>query len=365
MTATAGPAVTCRMVTVAYGETVVVPDLDLQVGRGEMVALLGPSGSGKTTILAALAGFMPIVSGEIAIGGRVVAGPGRHEPPERRDVAVVFQGYALWPHLTAVDTVAFPIRRRGAPAGAARREAATILERLGIGALAHRRPAEMSGGEQQRVGLGRALARGAGTYLFDEPTAHLDPALRERLQSEISEQLRRSDGAAIYATHDTAEALAMADRVVLIRDGRIVQQGSPTEVYERPVDLWAGRLTGTVSIIDLRVVGAEGGRARVEVAGTSLVVDIGSSGPVLPGPARALVRPDWVRLGGELPGRIESIAFRGTHTDHELATPAGTVGLRAPGPPSMRPGEPVSWTLQRAWILQGPNEPLPSGRTRL
>ena len=321
MTASAGLALACRRMTAGYGATPVVHEIDLDVGRGEMVALLGPSGSGKTTILAALAGFIRIRSGEILIGGRSVASAKRHEPPERRDVAVVFQGYALWPHMTARQTVAFPLRRRGMPAAEAGDEAGRILDRLGIGPLAGRRPSELSGGEQQRVGLGRALARSAGLYLFDEPTAHLDAFLRDRLEEEISEQRRRSGAAAIYATHDTAEALAIADRVVLLRDGRIVQQGSPNDVYERPADPWAARLTGPASVLRAAL------RTRKTAAPASTWMDAGS---VLRShrPDRglqanaAVMRPDRAHLGGELQGRVDDVAYRGnTRTTGSILPP--------------------------------------------
>lgn len=346
-----GSAVEARGVAIGYGGRLVVEGLDLAVAPGEMVALLGPSGSGKTTILAALAGFIPIRSGEIVIGGRVVAGPGRHEPPERRDVAVVFQSSALWPHMSALETVAFPIRRRGVPAAEARRQAERILDRLGIGPLAARRPAEMSGGEQQRVGLGRALARNASTYLFDEPTAHLDTALRERLQTEISEHRRSSGAAAIYATHDTAEALALADRVILVRGGRVVQDGSPASVYERPVDMWAARLTGPAWRIGVRVVEQRDGHARIDVAGSSQLVVVASAGRLRSGVAQAIVRPDWVRLGGDLRARVDDVAFRGTHTDYRVSTSAGSLGLRVIGPPTVERGATVGCTLDRVWIL--------------
>ncbi|MGZ8501676.1 MAG: ABC transporter ATP-binding protein [Candidatus Limnocylindrales bacterium] len=354
-TAADQPAVTCRNVSIAYGPTTVVSGLDLQVRRGEMLALLGPSGCGKTTILSALAGFLPLQTGEIRIGGRVVA-DGRHwVAPERRDVGVVFQGYALWPHLDALDTVAYPIRRRGVGAPEARRRAAAILERLGIPGLAHRRPAELSGGEQQRVGLGRALAREASVYLFDEPTAHLDATLRDRLQLEIADQRRRSGAAAVYATHDTAEALAIADRVALLRDGRLVQEGSPTTVYERPIDLWAARLTGLASIIGLQLLDAAGRNVRIAVAGTPQTATVATAGLLPTGETRAIVRPDWVRLGGSIPARVESVAFRGAFTDYRLDTPAGVIDLRAGGPPTVGPGEAVGCSVDRVWI---PAEPL-------
>jgi len=352
------PAVSCRGLTIAYGPTAVVSDLDLEVGRGEMLALLGPSGCGKTTILSALAGFLPVASGEIRIGGRVVADARRQLAPERRDVGVVFQGYALWPHLDALDTVAYPYRRRGIGTAEARRRAAAILELLGIAGLAARRPAELSGGEQQRVGLGRALAREASVYLFDEPTAHLDANLRDRLQLEIAEHRRRSGAAAIYATHDTAEALAIADRVALLRAGHLVQEGTPADVYERPVDLWAARLTGLASIVELTLPAdvdpgsrsGSPGPTPAGVAGADQAPLLSTGRPIAAGLVRAIVRPDWVRLGGAIPGRVVTVAFRGAHTDYRLATPAGTIDLRAGGPPTAALGEPVGWSLDRVWV---------------
>ncbi|MEO7665172.1 MAG: ABC transporter ATP-binding protein [Candidatus Limnocylindrales bacterium] len=336
--------------SIAYGEEMVIQALDLEVRRGEMVALLGPSGSGKSTLIAALAGFLPIASGEIRIDGRTVAGVGRNEPPERRGVAVVFQGYALWPHLSALETVAYPIRRSGVASSEARRRAGEILEQLGISALADRRPAELSGGEQQRVGLGRALAREAGLYLFDEPTAHLDTALRDHLQAEIAEQRRRSGAAAIYATHDTAEALGLADRVVLLRGGRIIQDGTPSAVYERPINAWAAKLTGPAATIPVCVVDLLNGRGAVEIAGVRQQVAIGTAQPLTPGEAAAVVRPDWVQFGGDIPARLDAVAFRGTHTDYLTRTTAGQIGVRVPGPPTLHPGESVGLTIERLWI---------------
>lgn len=347
-----GPIVEARAISVGYDRTLVVDRLDLTVAAGEMVVLLGPSGSGKTTILSAIAGFVPIRSGEILIGGRVVAADGRHEPPERRDVAVVFQGSALWPHLTALDTVAYPLRRRGARTAPARSEAQAILERFGIGHLADRRPAEMSGGEQQRVGLGRAVARGAALHLFDEPTAHLDGPLRDRLLHAIATTRHETGAAGLYATHDTAEALAIADRVALLRDGRLVQTGSPLEVYEAPTDAWAARLTGPASELDATIVGAVGTLTELDVAGIRVRAQVAGS-RVVAGPVHLLVRPDWATLGGSLPGRVAATRFRGSHTDIDLATPAGDVLIRTPGPPSVAIGEAPGWTLARGLVLAG------------
>jgi ABC-type Fe3+/spermidine/putrescine transport system ATPase subunit len=309
---------------VEYDGTTAVDGVTLSVGPGEVLALLGPSGSGKSTLLHAVAGFLVPSAGTVTLGGRTVAGNGRPVPPEQRDVGVVFQNYALWPHLSAVETVAYPARRRGAGRAQARGEALELLERLRIGHLAGRRPAELSGGEQQRVGLARALARHPSLYLFDEPTAHLDTHVRDVFLAELVARQRDSGAAAVYATHDAEEALGLADRVALLRAGRLLQVGTPQQVYDQPADLFAARLTGPASVID-----APDGTGRI------------------------LVRPGWARLGGPLEGRLRAVWFRGPHADHLVDTPLGEVMIRAPGPPTLPVGACTGWTLERGWPIPG------------
>jgi iron(III) transport system ATP-binding protein len=332
-------------VSVEYDGHPALSSVSVTVAPGQVLALLGPSGAGKTTLLHAVAGFLPPSSGEIRIDGHLVATDARMEPADRRDVAVVFQNYALWPHLSALDTVAYPARRRGARRTAARAEAMEILARLNIEHLAHRRPAELSGGEQQRVGLARALARHASVYLFDEPTAHLDAHLRGVFLEELVTRQRATGAAALYATHDAEEALGLADEVALLHAGRVVQRGTPQVVYDEPVDLWAARLTGPASVI---------------------------TSPE--GPGRLLVRPEWARLGtgpeaaftggGAIEGRLREVWFRGPHTDYMVSSRLGTLLVREPGPPHHRPGEQVSWRLGRSWRLADDEsdgrEPAPS-----
>ena len=342
------PILECRAVSVAYGPEIVVRDVDLQVGAGDTLALLGPSGSGKTTVLSAVAGFLSLAAGEIRLRGRVVADRDRSEPPERRDVGVVFQHAALWPHLTALETVAYPLRRRGVDRREALAEAARLLDLMGMTALAERRPSELSGGEQQRVGLARALARRPDLFLFDEPTAHLDTPLRSALQDELAERRSATGAAAVLATHDVGEAMAIADRVALIRSGRVVQVGAPTAVYDEPVDAWAAELTGPASVLDLDVVARFDGAAEVLVAGVRLRLPWSS---VAEGRVRALVRPDWATLDGPLDGTVESVRFRGPHTDYRVATGVGRVQLRSVGPPRAATGDAVGWSLLRAWPL--------------
>ncbi|HEX8132125.1 MAG TPA: ABC transporter ATP-binding protein [Actinomycetes bacterium] len=348
------PALECRALTVAYNAEPVLRGLDLMVEPDQVVALLGPSGSGKTTLLYTVAGFIQPSAGELWLGGRRVAGDRRSDPPERRDVGMVFQHYALWPHLTALQIVAYPLRRRRLPAAVADRQAMALLERLEIGHLAGRRPAELSGGQQQRVGLARALARDAGLYLLDEPTVHLDPAVRAVFEEEFIERRKATGAAALYATHDSAEALAVADRVALLRHGRVVQTGTPVEIYERPVDLWAAQLTGPASVLEARVDRANGDTVTATIAGLPVVVDRGDGAAGSAGRAAVLVRPGWATLGGSIPGTIRQVWYRGAHTDYRLDTPAGPVIIRQDGPPRARTGEPVSWSLQRGWIVEPP-----------
>ncbi len=224
-----------RELCVRYGEVTAVDDVSLQVRRGEMLALLGPSGSGKSTLLHSVAGFQPPSSGEVWLKGRRVATHEQAEPPEHRDVAVVFQSYALWPHLSALDNVAYPIRRRGVGRRLARDEALHILSRLRVSHLARRRPAELSGGEQQRVAIARALIRNPDIVLADEPTGNLDSKTGSGVLDLLKESAARYGQTIIMVTHDP-RAAATADRVVFLADGRVVDETrSPKhdEILER------------------------------------------------------------------------------------------------------------------------------------
>jgi iron(III) transport system ATP-binding protein len=311
-----------RDLSLAYGVALVLDSVSLTVAEGEVLALLGPSGSGKSTLLNAIAGFLPLRSGEIFLRQRRVATASSAKPPEKREIALVFQDYGLWPHLTALDTVAYPLRRRGVRRDLARSEAQQLLDRLGVGQLSGRKPAQLSGGEQQRVGLARAMARQAALYLFDEPTAHLDAQVRDVFLAELAARRRESGSAAIYATHDAAEALGLADRVALLIGGRVIQVGTPQEVYAQPASVTAARLTGPVSLL------------------------VGSDVSVL-------VRPDWARLGGDRTGIVADVWFRGSHTDYVLDTSDGQLQLRAAGLPAHRRGEEVRWSLEHSWTLPG------------
>jgi iron(III) transport system permease protein len=350
-------AVACAGLSVGYGRPALA-GLDLAVAPGQTLALLGSSGSGKTTLLNAIAGFAAPLAGQIWLAGELASGPGRLVPPERRRIGMVFQDHALWPHLSVLDTVAYPLRRAGAAKAAAHRGARAILEQLSLGPLAGRRPGQLSGGEQQRVGLARALAGAPGLYLFDEPTAHLDASLRAQILDEVARRRAADGAAAIYATHDATEALAIAGQVAVLHSGRLAQLAPPAEVYAEPADLTVARLTGPVSVLAAPVRPAGSGQYTLDLAGARATVPgtAAPGDPAGPGDPAILVRPDWARLGedgaGGLPGAVTDVRFRGPHTDYHLSTPGGPLLIREAGPPRAGPGA-VRWSLLRLRLLPG------------
>jgi iron(III) transport system ATP-binding protein len=300
-------------------------EVSLSVEPGTFLVLLGPSGSGKTTLLRCLAGIERISSGRIAIGGRMVASDRVHVPPDQRDLSMVFQDYALWPHLSARDNVAFALRRRRVSRAECRSRAAEMLARVGLGALADRYPNELSGGEQQRVALARALIADTGLILCDEPLSNLDADLRERMRVEISALVREAAATTVYITHDQAEAFALADQVGVLERGRLVQAGTPEEIYTRPATPFVARFTGLAGELPVRV------RDR-DADGTVLVEppeghSFRARAPLVPlaGPtALVMIRPTGVRLTSNgsaerhLSGRVTDVAFRGRGYEHAI-----------------------------------------------
>jgi ABC-type Fe3+/spermidine/putrescine transport system ATPase subunit len=241
-------------------------DVSLTIVPGDVLVLLGPSGSGKTTLLRCLAGIERITSGRVRIGDRLVADGRTHVPPEKRNLAMVFQDYALWPHLVARDNIAFALRRQGMARSERRAAAAVMLERVGLGALSDRYPNQLSGGEQQRVALARALIGETGLLLCDEPLSNLDADLRERLRIEISSLVRAAGATAVYITHDQAEAFALADQVGVLEHGRLVQLGPPEEIYTTPATAFVARFTGLAGELPVRLLADRARNGTVEVA---------------------------------------------------------------------------------------------------
>jgi ABC-type Fe3+/spermidine/putrescine transport system ATPase subunit len=254
-----------------------VAGLDLHVSGGESIVLLGPSGCGKTTTLRMVAGFERPTSGSIAIGDRTVAAPGVFVPPERREVGVVFQSYALWPHMTVADNIAFglTVRRRRRASGDRRadvkRKVDATLEQVQLGGLGNRYPHEISGGQQQRVALARALVTDPRVLLLDEPLSNLDTRLREDMRLEIRRIQRESGITMIYITHDRIEALALADRIVALRQGETQQMGSPESLYRQPRNEFVALSLGAANFLPATVQAI--GRVPVLKLATGQVVD--------------------------------------------------------------------------------------------
>ena len=319
----------CRDVAVSYGHTSVLRGVDLDVAGGEVVALLAGSGSGKTTLLKAVAGILPLDDGVVAVDERLVASSTHHVPPERRSLAMAFQHYALWPHLAAIDTIAYPLLRRGVAEGEARRRAAVMLDRVGLDRHGHRRPDALSGGQQQRVGLARALvADDVAVVLLDEPTSQLDAPLAGTMRDLVVDIVEETGMAALVATHDRVEALGMASRVAVLVDGAVAQVGSPVQVYEEPSSGTVARLTGPASV---------------------LTADAELPGDASPGD-RVVVRPEWASLGGALEGTVERVRFEGPVVEIVMVTQWGRLALHTDDAGVGR-GDDVKWSLGHGWVL--------------
>jgi iron(III) transport system ATP-binding protein len=308
------------------GGSVALREVSLQVEPGTFVVLLGPSGSGKTTLLRCLAGIERVTTGTITIGHRTVAGDRVHVPPDQRNLSMVFQDYALWPHLRVRENVAFALRRTKLPKPDAQARTRAMLERVGLGRLADRYPNELSGGEQQRVALARALVAGTGLILCDEPLSNLDADLRERMRVEISALVRESGATAVYITHDQAEAFALADQIGLLQNGRLVQFGKPEQIYTQPATPFVARFTGLSGELAVRV-------AAQDAAEPDNTVEIGLDGSALLRPCRARTSVSWTSGGdGILLIRPTGVQLTGTNDgDHHLAGIVADVAYRGRG----------------------------------
>ena len=283
--------VSIRDVRKAFGSFEVVKGVSVEIRDGEFVVLVGPSGCGKSTLLRMIAGLEEITGGEVAIDGRVV----NDAPSKDRDIAMVFQNYALYPHMTVAENMGFSLRLRGAPRTEIEAKVGEAARSLEVAHLLDRYPKSLSGGQRQRVAMGRAIVRSPRLFLFDEPLSNLDAKLRVAMRSELRELHARLGVTSIYVTHDQIEAMTMADRIVVLRDGLIEQEGAPLELYDRPANTFVAGFIGSPAMNLLPV--AEGG-----VAGPVAAATVG-------------VRPEHFLVGGQgLPARVRTVEPTGSET---------------------------------------------------
>ncbi|HEY2886495.1 MAG TPA: sn-glycerol-3-phosphate ABC transporter ATP-binding protein UgpC [Rhizomicrobium sp.] len=260
-------SVAIRGVRKAFGAIAVIHGVDISIRDGEFVVLVGPSGCGKSTLLRMIAGLENITSGEICIGDRVV----NRLPPKERDVAMVFQNYALYPHMTVAANMGFSLKLRGAPKAEINTRVQRAADILGLGPYLERFPRQLSGGQRQRVAMGRAIVRDPQVFLFDEPLSNLDAKLRVQMRTEIKELHQRLKTTTIYVTHDQIEAMTMADKIVVMNDGLVEQIGAPLELYDKPQNLFVAGFIGSPAMNFLKGVVRANGKAEFEGPGRTVL----------------------------------------------------------------------------------------------
>ena len=323
-----------------YGDVVAVGDVSFTIAAGTLVTLLGPSGCGKTTILRLIAGLELPTAGTIRIGGRDVSQRAANE----RDVSMVFQSYALFPHMTVVENVRYGLDVARVPRAEAARRALDALATVGLPGLEARLPSELSGGQQQRVAVARALVLEPSVLLFDEPLSNLDARLRRQMREEIRELQQRLALTVVYVTHDQAEAMAVSDRIVVMNRGSIAQEGAPRELYEAPRDAFVAGFMGDANRIEATLVRRDGAMAEVTLGGRSFMLPHREL-PV--GPVVLSIRPEAVLLVADgsapLSGTIRKAAYLGNVMEYTIDTSAGELfavssAVEAPLPPGARVG---------------------------
>jgi spermidine/putrescine ABC transporter ATP-binding subunit len=349
-------AVRLSELTKTYGSVVAVDRVSATIDPGSFFTFLGPSGSGKTTTLMIVAGFVTPTRGDVSVDGRSVAGL----PPQRRDLGMVFQSYAVFPHLTVSQNVAFPLEVRRTPGAEIRRRVGQALELVRLEGYEQRLPRQLSGGEQQRVALARALVFRPRVLLMDEPLGALDKKLRTHMQLELKHIQRQLHVTVLYVTHDQEEALTMSDRVAVMRQGRIEQIGTPAELYETPASRFVADFLGESNFLDGIVAGVEdGGRYRIHAVDGMELAGLGTV-PLRPGqPVTAAIRPERLRCGDpEAPGGnrcrgvVLEVIYVGDATRYRVGLGADVaLTVKVPnrlGGPAYAPGETVALTWHPA-----------------
>jgi iron(III) transport system ATP-binding protein len=336
-----------------FGGVQAVRGVTLEIPEGVLVSFLGPSGCGKTTSLRIVAGLEAPTGGRILVDGRVLSDSHGVVPPERRGMGMVFQSYAVWPHMTVFDNVAFGLRLRRWARKAIRTKVQTVLELVNMAEYAARYPTQLSGGQQQRVALARALATEPAILLLDEPLSNLDALLREKMRFEIRSLQQRLGITTIYVTHSQEEALVLSDVVATMNEGRIVEMGPPEELYRRPRTRFVATFIGLANILEGRAIGPDSGGKIVELGGGQRIVVAADSRPATPDRVSIMVRPECIRIvtstaplttENRLRGRVESVTFTGSRVDYFVVA-AGIpepIRVQTTPPIAARPGEEVA-----------------------
>ena len=315
-----------KSLTKVYGGRPAVDTLSLSIDKGALVCLLGPSGCGKTTTLRLVAGFMEPDGGEILVGGKRIAAPGASLPPERRNMAMIFQSYALWPHMTVGQNVTYGLEIRKIPKADAKKRLDAVLALTKLSAFLDRYPGELSGGQQQRVSLARALVVEPEILLLDEPLSNLDANLREEMRFEIRRLHDEHRRTTVYVTHDQSEAMTTADVIVVMNNGLIEQAASPEDVYRRPVSEFVARFIGGTNILK----GQRNGDRTID-AGSGLTLTCGDGDFAANGPTAVSIRQHDVRLAAErageganwAQGKVARQTYLGAHRDYLVTLASG------------------------------------------
>ena len=342
-------------VTKRFGDFAAVRQVSLRVGDGEFVALLGPSGCGKTTIVRLIAGFERVSDGQIAFNDQVISSRSRHLPAERRRVGMVFQSYALWPHMDVARNVGYPLRAAGVRGADYDRRVAAALALVGLSDHRRHRPAQLSGGQQQRVALARCLVMEPSLVLLDEPLANLDVNLRAAMEEEFVAFHRKTAATMLYITHDQDEAMAMADRIAVMDRGALAQVDPPRRLYREPLNAMVAGFIGKSAVVDARVVGSvNGGRCLVEIFGRELALRCRPA--QVPGPVKVCLRPeDLVPDGAGISARVRKATYKGSYSEVEVTpdvAPDARLLLFLEQTP--RASGAMSLTLRDGWVIPEP-----------
>ncbi len=308
-----------------FGAFTALRGIDVAIEEKEFVTFLGPSGCGKTTTLRVLAGFLTPDGGTIAVGGNLLSSPRSVTPPELRRMGMVFQNYAVWPHMSVRQNVAFGLRYSNLPRSEHASRLEQILGAMGLDGMEDRHPGELSGGQQQRVALARSLIVEPSILLLDEPLSNLDAKLRERMRSELKALQRRTAITFVYVTHDQSEAMALSDRIVVFRSGTVQQVGSPREVYERPANLFVADFMGLVNTVAGTIVGLDGNELVVGIGDHRLKAAAGSDTRSTGAAVTIAIRPEAFALGdapdgavNTLKGVVADATFLGNIVDYQV-----------------------------------------------